>query len=488
MAYRFNPPPNWPIDDPNWSPPPGWQPDSSWGPAPEGWNFWIEGDAPAAAESTAPEESAAPQEPDADDGTRLVPTDPQQPSDDDATRVGRTDEQGAMGAAAPVTAGGEDVTEGRADDSTHVADTDEQNEPAQSSGESATDGDVSEGTSSETAEYQGPDLEAGLAQQAPYEQAPYETVEPVQSDPYGGAGAEAPQPDAGYGAAAGAGAAGAAGYGAVSAGDQGYGQASPAPGYGQQSPAPGYGQGSASDYPAPPGYGQDSANGWTATTAPGEAPKKGVIARFWWVGCIVLFLVGALVIAVIGGILLFGGNDETAGGEGQTTTQEESADEEETTQEEEATEGAESPDPTTALPTIDPSAEAKDVIGENGAGTVAVHMAWVPAEELPSMYGGTVEPSPNGEYLVMTAEMTVTEGQMDFPSFYFEVMTPYGGAVEDATETYALADSGLDYDSSYEFTKGESYTITKLFAPKRAAGMTLQYDNYVDVYTWDVPA
>src|SRR5690625_7878538 len=53
MAYRFNPPPNWPIDDPAWSAPPGWQPDPSWGPAPEGWNFWVHADAPA--ESAAPE-------------------------------------------------------------------------------------------------------------------------------------------------------------------------------------------------------------------------------------------------------------------------------------------------------------------------------------------------------------------------------------------------------------------------------------------------
>ena len=51
MSYRFNPPPNWHIEETNWTPPPGWQPDPAWGPAPEGWNFWIEdtGDAPAAA-------------------------------------------------------------------------------------------------------------------------------------------------------------------------------------------------------------------------------------------------------------------------------------------------------------------------------------------------------------------------------------------------------------------------------------------------------
>ena len=45
MAYRFNPPPNWPIEDPNWTPPPGWQPDPSWGPPPADWNFWVDADA-----------------------------------------------------------------------------------------------------------------------------------------------------------------------------------------------------------------------------------------------------------------------------------------------------------------------------------------------------------------------------------------------------------------------------------------------------------
>src|SRR5699024_9798903 len=63
MAYRFNPPPNWPIEDSNWSPPPGWQPDPSWGPAPEGWNFWVADDQPSAdpaPEAQAPAEEQVP--------------------------------------------------------------------------------------------------------------------------------------------------------------------------------------------------------------------------------------------------------------------------------------------------------------------------------------------------------------------------------------------------------------------------------------------
>ena len=60
MAYRFNPPPNWPIDDANWSPPPGWQPDPSWGPAPEGWNFWIATDEVSAAQPAEPAQDDVP--------------------------------------------------------------------------------------------------------------------------------------------------------------------------------------------------------------------------------------------------------------------------------------------------------------------------------------------------------------------------------------------------------------------------------------------
>lgn len=51
MAYRFNPPPNWPIEEAGWTPPPGWTPDPEWGPAPDGWNFWAEAEDSAAAGS-----------------------------------------------------------------------------------------------------------------------------------------------------------------------------------------------------------------------------------------------------------------------------------------------------------------------------------------------------------------------------------------------------------------------------------------------------
>ncbi|MGP9681304.1 hypothetical protein [Brachybacterium sp. AOP3-A1-3] len=433
MAYRFNPPPNWPIDDAAWSPPPGWQPDPSWGPAPEGWNFWIQDEV---ADADLPSQDAA------------NPENPENSANADDSEAGTV------------------VSSAPADEQAVTSPSEEAEASADAPGPDPSPQDAA---APATDEYPGPDLEADLAQQAPYE-----TAEPAEgAEPYGTAEPyEAAAPQQGSPTSA---------------------PAAPAAGYDQQHQ--GYGTPAGSDYPASPAFGQESANSmagspssgseWTAATATGEAPKKGAIARFWWVGCIVLFLVVALIVAIAGGIYLFRDGPETAGGGGKTTTQEE------TTPEEEATSDSEepaSPDPTTDLPVIGDDAEAKDIVGENGSGSLAVQMEWKKAEDLPSSYGGTVEPAKNGEYLVVTAEMTVTEGQMAFPSYFFQVMTPYGGAVDDSSEGYGLEASGRDYDTNYEFTEGESYTIVLLYDFVRAGGNTLQYDNYVDVYTWDVPA
>lgn len=433
MAYRFNPPPNWQIDDASWSPPPGWQPDPSWGPAPEGWNFWIPEEPQAAAAEPASQPS--------------VPEDAEPQDTSDSQDI----DAGTVISSAPA---------------------DEQPVPSPSE-EAGAEQDHAEAPA--TDEYPGPDLEADLAQQAPYESA--------EPEPYGAAAPQGASEPAPYGSPA-----------PYSPAPYGSPASAQTAGYDEQHQ--GYGTPSGSDYPASPAFGQDSASsmagspatdsGWTATTATGEAPKKGALARFWWVGCIVLFLVVALIVAVVGGIFLFRDDAKTAGGDGETTTTQA-----ETTPEEEATSDSEepvSPEPTTDLPVIGDGAEAKDITGENGSGSLAVQTEWKKAEDLPSSYGGTVKEAQNGEYLVVTAELTVTEGQMAFPSYYFQVMTPYGGAVDESSESYGLANSGRDYDTSYEFTEGETYTIVLLYDFVRAGGNTLQYDNYVDVYTWDIPA
>src|SRR5690606_23571776 len=270
---------------------------------------------------------------------------------------------------------------------------------------------------------------------------------------------------AGYGlqSPAGYGQASPAGYGQQSA-DQGYGQASPA-GYGQQSPA-GYGPGS----PA-----QDSGPAWTASTGAGEPPKKSFIARFWWLGCLLILLLALILIAVGGFVLFTRGGDNQAGGGGEQTTTSEAPTEKTTTEEptEETTEEA-IPTPTD-LSTIDPAAEkdAIQVVGPDGSGTLAVHMEYVPAEKLESRYGGTVEPGKQGDYLVLTAKLTVTEGEMGFGAYNFEIQTPYGGSVSPASPTYSLVGSGTD--GPMDFVEGDEYTVKLLFDVKKASGNVLQF-------------
>ena len=519
MAYRFNPPPNWPIDDPSWTPPPGWQPDPSWGPAPEGWNFWIAAeDAPAA--EPADEQQGAAHSGEAAGDPELerthVAQQPEQPVSTDAAAgqqgaTGQGQEQGSTGqygALSPY--GPAPTTDGAADAQTSPAPEAQAPAPAQQPAAAEDDathvagtGETAQG-SPETAEYSGPDREADLAQQAPYESAapaaPTYDRQQVGDDSAHGQQAAAPQ---GYDQATPA-AQGAQGYGQASPADygaQGYDQPAPAPGYdqgapaagyGQASPAPGHAQGSPADYGAQ-GYGQGSPSGdpgaaWPVSTG-AEPPKKGVFQRFWWVGCIIL-LVLALVIAIIGGVILLnrGGDEPTSGG--AATTQEETSDGEQTTDEETTDDEAGEPQPTpTDLATIDASAEEVDIVGSDGAGTMAVHMTYTPAEELKNEYGEPVEAGEQGDYLVVTAKLTVTEGTFEgLNPFQFAVKTPYGGAVDPAGASYSLKGSGVGFTPENGFSTGDEYTMTMLFDVKRAGDNTLEFDSYSDTYTWDVPA
>ncbi|ASK64570.1 hypothetical protein CFK39_00470 [Brachybacterium avium] len=563
MAYRFNPPPNWPIEDASWSPPPGWQPDPAWGPAPEGWNFWIAQEQPPAAppqpEGQAPADAQAQADAE-DDATRVVSTGEQGMDEPRATEQPATAQDGTVQestpAAEPVAqygamnpygaapsqaeaAAAEDVhgrhAVGPEDDATHVADSSQRTAAAEAPDQQAAplapaadapqgstdDADAQSGGASQTAEYQGPDLEADLAQQTPYE-----STGPVSDQGHDAHTPQDGQPDeasgAGYGTAAAAGgiAAGGAAAGAAAAG---YGQASPAPGYGQGSPAPGYGQGSAPDYPGQgsasdypaqgygqgspvPGYGQgspgvDDGAAWTASTGAGEPPRKSFLKRFWWLGCLFILLL-VLILLIGGGIWLFSrdSGNEAGGGGGATTSQEETTDgnesaseepsedpsEEATTEEEEEDATPEAVTPTD-LVTIDPSAEPVDFVGTDGTGTMAVHMTYAKAEDLESSWGGTVEESEYGGYLVVTAKLTVTEGEVSLNPFQFSVKTPYGGAVDPSSESYSLVGSGIGGNAPSEFEAGDEYTVQMLFEVARAGGNTLNFNTYTDNYTWDVP-
>lgn len=486
MAYRFNPPPNWPIEDPNWTPPPGWQPDPSWGPPPADWNFWVADDAPAESVQDAPLESA-------DDtpvaGAEAAPADhPEEQDPADATHQAHAPAPAPeeptpsteAHAPAPVSPepGGENFGE-----ATHRATADEQ-QPDQS--EPVPLSDAPDGGASATAEYEGPDLEADLKQQTPYETGDQDFPQQPEQETGTDQADTVHEHSAGGTPFVAAG----SGYGQPSP-NQGYGQASPNHGYGQPSPNHGYGQASPNQ-----GYGSpDSASSWTATTGSEDAPKKGVVARFWWVGCLVLLLVGLLIAVLAGGMLLMnrGGEEEPTGDGGTTTsasadpTDDPTATEEEPTSEEPTTEEASEEAVTpSVLPTVDPAAESVEVVSNDGRGTMQVSMEWLPAEQLPSKYGGNVEPAEHGEYLVVTAKLSVTEGQMFFSNAQFDVVTPYGGELGTDLEAYALKDSGIELDAPTDIKAGEEYTMRMLFAPKRAGGMQLEYDTYTDQYTWDI--
>ncbi len=138
--------------------------------------------------------------------------------------------------------------------------------------------------------------------------------------------------------------------------------------------------------------------------------------------------------------------------------------------------------------TIDPAAKAINFVGTDGTGTMAVDMKYAKGADLKNSYGGTVDDAEQGEYLVVTAKFTVTEGTYEFNPFQFSVKTPYGGAVEPSDKTYSLVGSGVGGGAPYQFKAGDEYTVQILFDVKRAGGNVLEFDTYQDTYNWDVPA
>ena len=482
MAYRFNPPPNWPIEDPNWTPPPGWQPDPSWGPPPADWNFWVADDTPAESVADTQSEVEETQAEDAQvevEDAQAEKVEETPVADAEANPADHLEGQDPAGAADeaddPVAA-----PEERSAPEEPSAPALAPEEPMSSTEAPAPVGDAPVEGAPETAEYEGPDLEADLAQQAPYETGDQDF--PQQPEPGPGIDQDdtVHEPSAGDAPLV---AGGAAAAGAGTAAASGYGQASPSQNYGQASPNQGYGS-------------PDSASSWTATTAPEDAPKKGVVARFWWVGCLVLLLVGLLIAVLAGGMLLMNrdGEEPPTGGGTTTSASVDPTDptDDPTTSPEPTTEEPTTDEPTddavtpSVLPTVDPAAAPVEVVSYEGRGTVQVSMEWLPAEQLPSEYGGTVEPAEHGEYLVVTAKISVTEGQMFFSNAQFNVVTPYGGELGTDLESYSLKDSGIGIEAPTDIKAGEEYSIRMLFAPKRAGGMHLEYDTFTDQYTWDI--
>lgn len=354
MAYRFNPPPTWPIADASWTPPPGWQPDPSWGPAPEGWEFWIaEDDAPAH---------------DSDPADAVVPTDAEVPADiaPPATEglAPKTDKPGAMSDQSDVASEQADSVEDKA-------------------------------SASPVAEHAGSS---------------------AVSDPYS------------------------------------YGHELPA--YDAPSVAPAFAPQSEQTDAAP----GSSASTWGSASGPivaGEPPRKGIIARFWWVGCIVLTILALILVgAGIALSVLLKGH----------------------------------PDATSAAPSVSATAatgRAQSFTTSDGSGTVSVVTSWKPASALTTKSGSSVKSGSNPEYLVVTVTIHVDQGSAHANPFQFDVVGSDGTPVDPASVSYSLKDSGAgDHD---DLSVGQDATVTMLFDVPKEQGMTLHYDTYSHVYEWNVP-
>lgn len=520
MAYRFNPPPNWPVGEPGWTPPPGWQPDPTWGPAPEGWTFWTDeadapqADAPAAAETADPARGA-------DDLTVL--RDDRRDDDSLAPATDATGTGASLGDAsdgdpsfgeAPAAESADpgasslDASAAPSFESDRVSAVDPGADPGRPVGD---DGGTDTSSAPETIEASRPDLDSDLRTDAPYESAtpaasegtagPAATAEPASVDAgaYGAAAtAGSGQGDGGYGQSeshvdqgAGYGTSG-SGYGQSANGvDQGVGYGQASPGYGASTGDDGrtaYG----SSQPSPASFGSPSEPGsWQA--APGgpsdpQAPRKSFLARFWWLGCIILALL-ALIIALVGFFLVrsLGADGPEPSADGTTTTS--SAASSEPSSSDPATSDPATSDPAAepvAQPTIDPAAPEQPVVGNNGKGAAQVQMQWMTADQLPSEYGGTLDPGENPEYLVVTAKVRADEGTLDINPFQFAVMTPYGGSIEPATPTFGLADNGIDTATS-EIPTGQEHTIRMVYDLPKNPGLRLEYDPRGEKASWDVP-
>ncbi len=595
MAYRFNPPPNWPIEDANWTPPPGWQPDPAWGPAPDGWNFWVhdqEAPAPAAPasdtdsaplsdEPTAREPAPAAEPVTAKEPTQEFPQDeaPQLGDDSDTRLLSEQDhpvgaqpmaeEPAAVGhpvqepavvepteqdmpkqpessvqepaeesvrdsgveetaaasiAAAAASTGGRHRAEVSPEDDAQVseASTDVPDvEPTQPLSQDAPEG---KDAAAATQEYTGPDLQEGLHEPAPYEREeaaqPSSEPETLLSSPapaYGqdsapaapayGAYGSSPAPAYGQDSASAAPAYGA--YGSSPAAAYGQDSASAAPAYGQSSPADG-GYGAA--------YGQNSApdnSSWTPAGSEGNGDngqKKGLVARFWWVGCILLVIL-ALILAVAGIAIyaLSGGSSKEAGPTASQSTDSpteepsespsDSTETESGTPSEENSESpTEQPSDSTEEPSESPSTPVEtstvpagvkpvNISGFEGKGTARAEMKWVPHTDLKSIYPNReikASPYAGGAYLVLTVELTGTEGTTSVRPYNFQIVTPYGGKIEPSAEIYSLKASGID--GPRELKTGEKHTLQLLYEVEKAGGMKMQYDAHAEKTTWPVPA
>lgn len=473
MAYRFNPPPNWPVSEPGWTPPPGWQPDPSWGPVPEGWNFWVpEEETPAAPrEDPATQEKAAAPE--------AAPKSESAPASDAAESPAppapaATNPDGAVGADGAELTGGPAVGDAAAAEAPMVGPADPvMPVPASTDHMAPAPSDQPLASSDE---FSAPSAESSAPSAQP--SAPSEQSPAPSAQSYGYGETPAGHEHSGAHAAP----ADPAGAGTDDAAPEHIAPTHAVGGTSQPTGAAGPAAWQSAQAPAPSGANGQAYNASAGAHAP---QKKGVLARFWWLGCLILALL--LIIAlIIGGLMWWNRDDDTkaAGATSSAVTTESPS-------------GGRTGSPTASgtlssqTPSIDPKARTIPLTLQDGKGSLQVQMAWVKPGDLKGTSGSAIEAPTKGPlYLQAVVHVKVTEGTMSLNPPQFAVVTPYGGEIEPATATFGLASGGVVGNSRGDkFSAGEEYTIAILYDVPRHSGLKLRYTAYDQNHAdWDVPA
>lgn len=467
MPYRFNPPPNWPVGGSGWTPPPGWQPDPEWGPAPEGWNFWIDeqtapadpGPSGAGTSGDAEEVGAEPgpqpsdSEPSNTESSNTESLSPEavvpapsdvEPSDPEPPRLEALD-------AEPLEPGASDV---------------EPTPPPVSSDLPGVEADVPEADVPEATV-----SIPGASVDAPSVQSP--------------AAAAVPAPSAySYGDSTGSGAS----YGVDRSQDSSRTQASPSsePAAHAATPAqdgaPGI-QGAAA--PGPAGSGADGHSPYASSSyGPGtydsaasqdQASEKGIVARFWWVGCIILVLLALLIGAIaLAAAFLMGPRDQPSRGD-ETVSEAASTSAE-------ASSSAASDSTSLLGPDVDTSDGQKYSNGSHEATVVLSNPRWVQADQIVSASGGTVSKPGSGSstYLAVQVDADAIDGDVYLSPSNFAVTTTDGQKVAAASSTYGL-------DSNYRADAGQHGKFVLLFDVPEGQADSVVLWSAGDSVSWKMP-
>lgn len=264
------------------------------------------------------------------------------------------------------------------------------------------------------------------------------------------------------------------------------------------------------------------ANG--SSTAFPEQPQKGILARFWWVGCIILIVLALLIAAIaLIGSFFFSRDD---GGEAQPAdpapTQSASA-------------SASDPSPSASDPTTDPgstdspspsaspsSSDSSSVsptpsesassaspnaggngtvlpgpkLGPNpvsheittyrGKAKLTISMEWIPNDQVEAKLGDNVQPAGNGQYLKVVSQLEVTDGEVFNNPTEPVITTPYGGVIDYSSEVFGMSNTGLDHQVNY-VPAGTTSSMLTLYDVKKVDGLVLKWAGDDSGQKWTIP-